>query len=102
MKKYDDMVAATQDLTKRGFTENFVLQHHCIYCDRKSLSLNPSEFSVVETHRFEAQDSSPDGNSVIYAVESLNSSVKGIIVDAYGMYAEKMTAEMADKFASSK
>ena len=46
-------------------------------------------------YRFEG-DSSPDDNSVLYAIES-KGGIKGVLVDAYGTYAEAMSPEMAMK-----
>ena len=53
------------------------------------------DFKITEMYRFEG-DSSPDDNSVLYAIESKD-GIKGVLVDAYGTYAEAMSPEMAMK-----
>ncbi|WP_245989059.1 phosphoribosylpyrophosphate synthetase [Pelobium manganitolerans] len=76
---------------------DFSLLPDCVYCASKSLRLKPEDFTVAETHRFESLDSSPDNNPVIYAISSNDGKNKGVLVDAYGTYAEEMTFEMAKR-----
>ena len=52
-------------------------------------------FTVDEYHRFEGA-SNPSDNSIVYAIHS-NDGVKGVLVDAYGMYSESLTEDMARK-----
>lgn len=97
MVQYNDMVQALKDLRQRGYSMDFSLLPDCLYCTSRSLKLKPEDFTVTETHRFESLDSSPDNNAVIYAISSNDSKNKGVLVDAYGTYAEEMTHEMAKK-----
>ncbi|MCP2044278.1 phosphoribosylpyrophosphate synthetase [Pontibacter sp. HSC-36F09] len=92
---YPTLSGALNDLKKRGYTEDFNLKENCIVCASKSLELKPEEFYIDEVHRFEGM-SNPDDNSVIYAISS-SSGVKGVLVDAYGPYAQAITPEMAQK-----
>ncbi|SIT77441.1 phosphoribosylpyrophosphate synthetase [Pontibacter indicus] len=92
---YPTLSGALNDLKKRGYTEDFNLEENCIVCSSKSLELKPEEFYIDEVHRFEGM-SNPDDNSVIYAISS-SSGVKGVLVDAYGPYAQAITPEMARK-----
>ncbi|MET7001470.1 phosphoribosylpyrophosphate synthetase [Chitinophaga defluvii] len=80
---------------------DFSLLPDCLYCASQSLKLKPEDFTVVETHRFESLDSSPDNNAVIYVISSKNGENKGVLVDAYGTYAEEMTHEMAEKLSKN-
>lgn len=95
MKNYNNLVDALQDLEARGYTNDFNLKPHCIECITLDLQLHPEDFEIMETYRFEGE-SSPDDNSVLYAIESKD-GVKGILVDAYGTYAEAISPEMASK-----
>ncbi|CAA7193961.1 phosphoribosylpyrophosphate synthetase [Chryseobacterium potabilaquae] len=101
MVQYNDMVQALKDLKQRGFDMDFSLLSDCLYCASKSLKLKPEDFTVLETHRFESIDSSPDNNAVIYAISSTDGKNKGVLVDAYGTYAEEMTHEMAKKLSKT-
>ena len=95
MKDYNTMVEALQDLQARGYSDEFVLKSSCVHCKAKNLSLKPDEFEIVEVYRFEGM-SSPDDNAVVYALEAADGT-KGVIVDAYGPYAQNLDFEMAEK-----
>lgn len=95
MHSYETLSEALDNLKERGYTENFNLQSDCLECSALSLRLHPEDFIIDEYHRFEG-DSNPDDNSVVYAISS-NDGVKGVLVDAYGMYSENMTPAMARK-----
>jgi hypothetical protein len=95
MKDYNNLVDAIQDLKARGFSNDFNLKPHCLECIVLKLELHPEDFEIKETYRFEG-DSTPDDNSVLYAIES-NNGIKGVLVDAYGTYAEALSFEMALK-----
>lgn len=92
---YETIVEALHDLKKRGYVEDFNLRPYCLECPRLQLELGAGEFDINEVHRFEGA-SNPDDNSVVYAISS-DQGVKGVLVDAYGTYANSVTPEMARK-----
>ncbi|TXK45866.1 phosphoribosylpyrophosphate synthetase [Pontibacter qinzhouensis] len=92
---YDTVVEALDDLRKRGYTEGFSLRPYCLECPQLQLELGAREFKIDEVHRFE-DASSPDDSSVVYAISS-DRGMKGVLVDAYGTYADSVTSEMAYK-----
>lgn len=96
MKSYDNLVEAIADLKERGYRYDFNLKPHCLECPSLKIQINPEQFEVDEVHRIEGDSSSPDSNSVIYAISS-SDGVKGILVDAYGPYSEAMNAAMVKK-----
>ena len=95
MKDYETLSEAVDDLQKRGYTQDFNLKPHCLQCVSLKLELRPEDFDVDEVHRFEGM-SSTDDNSVIYAISS-SEGIKGILVDAYGVYAENISEQMRKK-----
>lgn len=99
MRDYQNMVEALDDLKKRGFENDFNLKPYCLECASLQLQLHPEEFEIKEVYRFEGM-SNPEDNSVVYAIKSRN-GVKGVLVDAYGVYAEALTLEMANKLRST-
>ena len=100
MKNYNNLVDALQDLNTRGFTNDFNLKHNCLECIDLDIELHPEDFEIKEFYRFEG-DSSPDDNSVLYAIKSKN-NIKGVLVDAYGTYTEAMSHAMAKKLTNYK
>ena len=95
MRNYDTLSEAINDLQIRGYTYDFNLEPDCIKCASLELEIHPEEFEVDELHCFEGM-SSTDDNSILYAISSKN-GVKGILVDAYGVYAENISEEMRKK-----
>ncbi len=95
MKNYDTLSQAVNDLSERGYTNDFKLSANAITCQALDVQLDPKNFKIDEYYRFEG-DSNPDDNSVVYAVSS-EKGVKGVIIDAYGVYAESLSFEMLDK-----
>jgi hypothetical protein len=97
MKSYTTLSEAINDLKKRGYTEDFNLQPHCLECTSLNVQWQPEHFQVDEYHRFEGM-SNPDDNSIVFAISSKD-GVKGTLVDAYGMYSENLTGPMIQKLA---
>lgn len=97
MKNYVSLTDAIRDLKSRGYTEDFNLHPTCIECPSLKLQLHPEQFTIDEFYRFEGM-SNPDDNSIVFAISSPQ-GVKGILVDAYGVYAENLTGEMITKLS---
>ncbi|WP_428740544.1 phosphoribosylpyrophosphate synthetase [Tenacibaculum sp.] len=95
MHIYDTLSEAIDDLDKRGYTLDFNLTENGIECRRTKEVYPPEVFEVVEVYRFEGM-SSADDNSVVYAIEMVKGT-KGVLVDAYGVYADSLSPEMIQK-----
>jgi|TARA_R110001632_G_scaffold232806_1_gene374706 hypothetical protein len=95
MKSYDTLSEAVNDLLLRGYTYDLNLKPKCLECALLKIEIQPEDFEVDQTHRFEGM-SSTDDNSVLYAISSKN-GIKGLLVDAYGVYAENISEEMRKK-----
>ena len=95
MKDYRTLTDATTDLKKRGYNADLNLKPTCIECPSYNLQLYPEDFTIDEFHRFEGM-SNPSDNSIVYAISS-NSGIKGVLVDAYGVYAESLSDGMIAK-----
>lgn len=95
MKNYDTLSEAIKDLHQSGYTYDFNLKSECLECASLKLEINPEDFEVDKTYRFEGM-SSTDDNSILYAITAKN-GIKGLLVDAYGVYAENISEEMRKK-----
>jgi hypothetical protein len=96
MHVYDTLTAAVADLEKRGYEYDFNLTKDYIECKSLDLQLMPEEFEIDEFYRFEGM-TDPADSAVIYAISSLMGNLKGVIIDAYGVYAENISPELLDK-----
>lgn|SRR5688572_16494776 len=95
MKNYRSLSDATNKLKARGYTEDLNLQAVCVECPSHSLRFYPEDFVIDEFYRFEGM-SNPSDNSIVFAISS-KSGIKGVLVDAYGVYAESLNDAMIKK-----
>ena len=96
MISYDTVTEAMKGLAERGYNLDFTVQPDCIFCDEKGMKLKAEEFEVDEVYRFEG-DSDPGDENVVYAISSHDNSVKGIVVHAFGVYAEEASIDLLKK-----
>jgi len=96
MKVYETLSQAINDLTKRGYTFNFNIKKGCIECVENSINLHPDEFEIDEVHRFQEMSDVGDEN-ILYAISSGKYNLKGLLVNAFGIYADTASAELVAK-----
>jgi hypothetical protein len=96
MKTYNNLVEATNDLMKRGYTENLSLEGDTIDDKDKNIHMAADDFEIDEFYRFEGA-SNPDDNSIVYAVNSSKYNLKGVLVNAFGAYANNSSSAIAAK-----
>lgn len=100
MKTFDTLSQAMTHLKQRGYVNDFNLHPEWIECAPLSLKFEPQHFHVDEVHRFEGM-TNPDDSSVLFAISS-SDGVKGLLVDAYGMYADSLSPLMIEKLTIDK
>ena len=94
-RNYDTLSEAMNDLKTRGYTYEFDFKENNIYNNNDDKEFSTGQLKIVEVHRFEGM-SNPDDNTILYAIDCADGS-KGILVDAYGMYADpEKTKFMSD------
>ena len=97
--QYSTLSIATEDLKKRGFTEEFNIESNDCICTPDGLKCSPEEVEIVEFHRFEGV-SNPADTSIIYALKANPEGLeekKGILIDAYGADSSQKTAAFMRK-----
>ena len=99
MENYDTVVEAIKGLQLQGYTINFNIAFDKLICKETNICLNPNEFEIVQTFRFEG-DSNPEDEDIVYAIESKNGNQKGILTSAYGLYADSTSNEMIQKLST--
>jgi hypothetical protein len=96
MENYETLSEALAALRVQGYTEDFNLRQNCIECRSGQYGLSPDEFHIEKTFRFEG-DTNPDAESILYAITSSKHDLKGVLVNAYGIYSEPLMDEMLRK-----
>jgi hypothetical protein len=97
MFNYDTVTEAVKGLRQRGYTIDFNLEADRIICNETPLSLTPAEFEITEVYRFEG-DSDPADEAIVYAIESKKGQ-KGMLVNGFGISADKIGEEMIKKLS---
>ena len=93
---YDSLSFAIEDLKKKGYNKDFNQKEEYLECKQNGKNYAPSDFKITHTYRFEGMSSTGD-NSVLYGIEAADGT-KGLLVDAYGVYADSLSEEMIEKF----
>lgn len=101
MKSYDTVTEAVKGLRERGYVIDFNIAFDKLICSEKNICLLPDEFEITEVHRYEG-DSNPDDEDVVYAVESKDKKLKGIITSAFGLYADPVSNKIIQKLSMHK
>ena len=96
MKVYETLSQAISDLTKRGYTFNFNIKNDCIECVENSINMEPDEFEIDEVHRFQEMSDVGDEN-ILYAISSDKYQLKGLLVNAFGIYADSASVRLVEK-----
>jgi hypothetical protein len=96
MTTYNNLVEATNDLMKRGYTENLSLEGDTIDDKDKKIHMTADDFEIDEFYRFEGP-SNPSDMSIVYAVSSQKYGIKGVLVNAFGTYANSSSSAVLAK-----
>ena len=96
MSPYVTLSETMNDLRKQGYTEDFNLRQNCLECHNGEYKIFADDFKIDKYFRFEGE-SNPSDASILYAISSDRHQLKGILVNAYGIYSEPLTDEMLRK-----
>ncbi|WP_423147057.1 phosphoribosylpyrophosphate synthetase [Rubrolithibacter danxiaensis] len=96
MENYQTLLEALDGLKKRGFTLDFNLANGMLHNSTENINLAPEDFKICELYRFEGM-SDPADNSIVYGIESDKYHVKGVFVNAYGVYSDDISEDLLKK-----
>lgn len=85
-EKMETLSEAVNHAVKEGFTENFKFSSIGLTTEPEGKYYSPKEVRIINFYRFEGY-SDPQDNSILYLLETSDRK-KGLLVDAYGMYAD--------------
>ena len=96
MESYVTLSGTMDELRKEGYVEDFNLQQNCLECRNGQFKVFADEFKIDKFYRFEGE-SNPSDSSILYAISSDKHHLKGVLVNAYGIYSETVTDELLQK-----
>lgn len=96
MKSYNTLSEAVNDLQKRGYTTDFKLCEDGLESPMDDLKLHPEHFEIVEVYHFDGM-TDPADEAIVYAIESKDGKIKGMLINGYGIYTESLSDQMLKK-----
>jgi hypothetical protein len=90
---YQTVSQAINELQKRGYSIDFNLDENLEAFN--SGELKPSDYKIVEVHRYEG-NSDPGDEAVVYAIESKKGE-KGILVSGFGISSGRRAQDLVSK-----
>jgi hypothetical protein len=96
MKKYVTLSETMNELRKQGYTEDFNLKQNCLECRNGEFKVFADDFKVDDYYRFEGE-SNPSDSAILYAISSEKFGLKGVLVNAYGIYSDTVADEVMEK-----
>ncbi len=96
LENYNNLVEAIAGLKQQGYTIDFNLKSNCIVCSNNIYQLMPNEFHIDKYFRFDG-DTSPEEESIIYAISSDMHNIKGNLINGFGTSSEPITDDMLAK-----
>jgi hypothetical protein len=89
-KREEPLHRVLEDLARRGYTEHFQAVDDGLKALGSGERFAPDQLMIRGYYRFEGT-SDPDDAAIAYAIET-RSGVRGILVDAYGVYSDPTTS----------
>jgi hypothetical protein len=91
-KREEPLQRVLEDLASRGYTEHFQAVDEGLKALGSGERFAPGDLMIRGYYRFEGT-SDPDDAAIAYAIET-RSGVRGILVDAYGVYSDPTTSSV--------
>ncbi len=94
---YETVSEAVNDLKKRGYTADLSMEaeRECLICQGSATELSPEDFVIDEVYRFEGM-TDPGDEMIVYAISSVNKDIKGIVVNAFGIYSSYRASRLVE------
>lgn len=89
-ESYGTLSETINALKKEGYTKDFNINNERLECKETNALLSPADFMIDKVYRFEGA-SNPDDQSILYVISSLKFSLKGVLVNGYGISADGAT-----------
>ena len=103
MYNYNTVTEAVEGLEGRGHTKDFNVhpERECQICQKTRISLSQDEFEIDGIYQFKGT-TDPGDEMIVYALSPKNYGLKGILVNAYGMYEDSAISTVVQKLLQHK
>ncbi|WP_430405043.1 phosphoribosylpyrophosphate synthetase [Fluviicola sp.] len=96
-RDYETVTEAVNDLKKRGYTSDLSMEadKDYLFCNSTATELSPEDFTIDELYRFEGM-TDPGDEMIVYAISSSEKNIKGIVVNAFGIYSSYRASKLVE------
>lgn len=88
-------------LRAKGYVEDFNFSDASIDSRNEKMSASDDDFIIDQVFRFDVM-SDPDDQSVLYAIHSMKTGKKGILVNGFGLYSDPRTNLIVDQLLNQE
>jgi len=96
--EYNTLTETMEALRNEGYTEDFNLKDDHIVSQSGDFQILHHEFEIDKFFRFEGE-TDPADESILYAISSEKYNLKGVFVNAFGIYSDPVADEMMKKLS---
>ncbi|WP_457269968.1 phosphoribosylpyrophosphate synthetase [Pedobacter sp. UYEF25] len=83
-------------LVGRGYTYDFNIENNKTYNNLDDIRKSPQNFLIDGFYRFEGA-SDPEDEAIVYAISSIDGTIKGVLVNGYGPSSDAYSEELIGK-----
>jgi hypothetical protein len=95
MQNMETITELIELMRKEKYFCDFKLKDNMLVCEKTHEFFNPEELAIKKIYRFEG-NSDPSDMAILYGIASKNGT-KGILLDAYGAYANSILGDFIKK-----
>ncbi|MEJ7738710.1 MAG: phosphoribosylpyrophosphate synthetase [Chitinophagaceae bacterium] len=95
-ESYGTLSQTINGLKKEGYTLDLNIKDQCVAGHQINTTLSPDDFEIDKIYRLEGE-SNPDDDSIVYAISPPAFSVRGILVNGYGISSDEASAALIER-----
>lgn len=100
-ESYGTLSETINGLVLTGYIHDFNMHEECVVCRQTNETLSPDDFQIDKVYRFEGE-SNPDDQSILYAISSPKFSLKGVLVNGYGISSDDNTSKLIEHLLTNQ
>jgi hypothetical protein len=100
MENYKTKTEAIIGLQSKGYDLDFILRSEYLFCIQDNELISPDDFEITGTYRFD-DHVIVEHKNIVYAIRSLQSGIKGILITSYGAFTKGISIHLWSKLGAN-